>query len=318
MRRIKIALSVAALGAAVFLQPGVVFAQNGATGIATAASQLPEQARSSLVKEIQAYKAAHPEAFEAVRNVQGHRPEVYSRFRNPVPVVGRELKRLGPAALLPMLEALAFEAPARGSLTDREWEALTVGMLEAVGALRDAKSGPVLRAVFEGSSKSAPVLKAAAVAMGRLCGDAELALLTKRSAAGDALRIPAIQGLGYCMREASAKHLAGLLAAAPDDATAEVLGEALGMVASSWAWKTLGASAEAEGAAVRAIAAKALVPAFVRYGGEARAAMRRGLLMAEHKATPELIAKARPTADAQTAAELDAVASQIARKSPQK
>jgi hypothetical protein len=310
MKRIKIALSVAALSAAFCLSGGVAYAKDG---MATQASQLSESARASLAKEIEAFKVSNPEAFEAVRNVQGHRPETYKRFRNPIPVVGRELRSLGPNALLPMLEALAFDAPVRATLTDREWEALTVGMLEAVGVLRDARSGPVLRAVFEGSGKTAPVLKAAAIAMGRLCGDADLALLTKRSLAGDALRIPAIHGLGHCMRAASAKHLAGLLAASPDDATAEVLGEALGTVASSWAWKTLGPAAEAEGASVREIAAKALVAGFVRHGGEARAQIKRALLMTEHKATPELIAKVRPSADAATAAELDKLAGQIAR-----
>jgi hypothetical protein len=307
----RIALSIAALGAVLCLHAGAAHAKNG---MAAQPSQLPEKTRASLVKEIEAYKASNPEAFEALRNVKGHRPEVYQQARNPIPVVGRELRRLGPSALLPMLEALAFEAPARGSLTDREWEALTIGMLDAVGVLRDARSGPVLRAIFEGGSKSAPVLKSAAMAMGRLCSDAELPVLVKRSAAGDALRVPAIYGLGQCKRVDSAKHLAGLLAAGPDSATAEALGEALGTVASSWAWKAMGASAEAEGAAVREIAAKALVPAFVRYGGEARAQMRKAILLTEHKVTVELIAKARPAADAQIAAELDALSAQIARK----
>lgn len=312
MRRIKIALAIAAFGAALSLHAGAALAKDG---MAVQASQIADQqARASLAKDIEAFKKTNPEAFEAVRNVQGHKPEVYQKQRNPIPVVGRELRRLGPTALLPMLEALAFEAPARGSATDQEWTALTVGMLEAVGVLRDARSGLVLRAVFEGGSGNAEVLRAAGIAMGQLCGDAELALLIKRSAAGDALRAPAIAGLGSCRKVESAKHLATLLKDA-DEASAEPIAKALGRVASSWAWKTMGPAAEKDAAVVRELAAKALVSGFVRFGGEARAEMGRAILMTEHKATPELIAKARSSADAKTAADLDALAQKISRVS---
>jgi hypothetical protein len=312
MRRIKIGLAIAAFGAALSLHAGAAYAKDG---MAAQRAQIAEQARASLAKDIEAYKAAHPEAFEALRNVKGHKPEVYRKLRNPIPTVGRELRRLGPSALLPMLEALAFEAPARGGATDQEWTALTVGMLEAVGVIRDPRSGPVLRAIFEGGSGIAEVVRAAAAGMGQLCGDAELSVLIKRSAAGDALRGAAIAGLGNCRRLDSAKHLAGLLQAASDEASAELLGKALGRVASSWAWKAMGPAVEREGASVREIAAKALVGGFVRFGGEARSEMRRGLLMTEHQATPELIARARPSVDAKTAAELDALSVQVSRAS---
>lgn len=310
MRRIKTLLAIAAFGAALSLNAPSALAQGG---MAAEPVQIDASTRTSLAKDIEAAKAAHPEAFEAVKNVQGHKPEVYQKARNPIPVVGRELRRLGPSALLPMLEALAFEAPARGGATDQEWTALTVGMLEAVGVLRDPRSGPVLRAIFEGGKANAEVLRAAAVGMGQLCGDAELSVLIKRSAAGDALRAPAIAGLGNCRREAGAKHLAGLLRAAKDEASGELLAKALGRVASSWAWKSMGPAAEKEGAKVREVAAKALVDGFVRLGGAARAEIGRALLMTEHKPAAELLAKARPSVDAQTAADIDALSAKLSR-----
>ena len=310
MRRIKIAVAIAAFGAALSLHAGAAYAKDG---MVAQPSQIADQARASLAKDIAAWKTSHPEAFEAVRNVTGHKPEVYSKQRNPIPVVGRELRRLGPAALLPMLEALAFEAPAREGATDQEWTALTVGMLEAVGVLRDPRSGPVLRAIFAGGSANAQVLRAAAVGMGQLGGDAELSALIKHSAAGDPLRAAAIEGLGNCRRLESAKHLASLLRTASDEVSAELLGKAIGRVASSWAWKAMGPAAEQEGIAVREVAAKALVAGFVRFGGQARAEMRRGLLMAEHRETPELLAKARPSVDAKTASELDSLSAQLNR-----
>lgn len=309
MKTIKLVLSMAAIGAALLLHPGVAGA---AEGIGARPSSIAEPARASLLKEIDSHRAAHPEAFAAVLNVKGHRPEVYSQFRKPEPEVSRELRRLGPAALLPMLNELAFDAPPRGDLSDREWDALTIGLLDAVGVLRDARSGPVLRAVFEGSSaRSASVQRAAAQAVGRLCGDAELGTLLKRAATGNAMELAAIAGLGECRRVESAKHLAGLLAAASDDASLQAIVSALGSVSSSWAWKTRGPSAEAAGLEVRAIAAKALVASFVQHTGDLRDQIRRSLSLADHKGTPDLIARARSSADASTAAALDVLSRRV-------
>lgn len=309
MKTIKFVLSMAAIGAALLLQPGVAGA---AEGVAARPSSIPESARASLLKEITSYRAAHPEAFAAVLNVKGHRPEVYSHFRKPEPEVSRELRRLGASALLPMLNELAFEAPPRGELSDQEWDALTVGLLDAVGVLRDARSGPVLRVIFEGSSaRSASVQRAAAQAVGRLCGDADLASLLKRAVPGNAMELAAIAGLGECRRVESAKHLAGLLAGATGDDSLQVIVSALGLVSSSWAWKAMGPSAEAAGLEVREIAAKALVAGFVQHTGDIRDQIRRSLSLADHKGTLDFIAKARSSADAPTAAELDALSKRV-------
>jgi hypothetical protein len=213
-----------------------------------------------------------------------------------------------------MLHALAFEAPARENLTDAEWTALTAGLLEAVGVLRDPRSGPVLRAVFETSSASGPVLRMAAEAMGRLCGEPELALLKKHATAAGDRKLAAIHGLGECKRIESAKQLAALLAAGPDDATADVLGSALGAISSSWAWKALGPSHEATGNAVREVATRALVDGFVRYKGQVRSRIQKSILLAEHPTAAALIDHVRPSADAETAGLLDALRIRLERQ----
>jgi hypothetical protein len=194
-----------------------------------------------------------------------------------------------------MLNALAFEAP-RLDLTARERTALTAGMLEAVGLLRDPRSAAVLHAAFEGASKEPVVQHAAAEALGRLCGDAELALLIKHTASGDALAEASTHGLGQCKRVESANHLAALLAGAPDDAAAEIAAGALGQVGSSWAWSAMGPAAEATGLAVREIATRALVDAFPRRGGAARARIGKAMLLVEHPLLPALLEKARASA----------------------
>lgn len=265
-------------------------------------------ARDGLAADIEGYRGSHPEAFEALANVKGHKPEVYKALRNPIPtVVTRELRGLGPSVLLPMLEALAFRAPARGAATDVEWDALTAGMLEAVGVLRDARSAPVLAAVFESSAGRPLVAAAAARAMGRVGTDALLANLMRHTGKADPLRLQAIQGLGELRRIESARHLAGLLEGAADDATAQAISDALGVLGSSWAWRALGSKAAATGADVRAVCARALVPAFVQRKGDARNAAHDALLMVESPLAIDLLGAQRAGASAETVRAIDAI-----------
>jgi len=289
---------------------GTVAQSARADGLATSASALPPEVRRPLQAEIAGYLARRPDAFDAVRGALGHRPEMYTRRRNPVPEAARELRALGAEGLLPMLDALAFDAPERGALTESEWTALTVGMLEAVGALRDPRSGPVLRAIFDGAA-SPRVLSAAARAMGRLGGDAELAVLVEASD-GDTRSLAAIQGLGECKRIESAKRLAALLARADEPRAAEI-GAALGKVGSSWAWRAMGPRAAATALAVREVAARALVQGFVRHRG-ARAELEKALGRVAHPATLDLVSRAQSDADVETATALRGLGLRLDRR----
>jgi len=282
-----------------------------ADGIAVADSQIPAAERSNLWSEIEAYRGTHPGIFEQVRNVQGHRPEVYNKRRNPIPFVGPELRRLKQAALLPMLEVLAFQAPQRGALTDREWRALHVGLLEAVGVIRDRRASTVLQQAFENATHP-EVIHAAGEALGRLCDDSSYKLLSKRVAGSK--KLGAMVGLGQCRRIDSTEQLAQMLENATDEAEAAVLAEALGVAASSWAWQTYGKAAQAQGLKVRRIAATALVPAFIRHQGKARKAVRIGLTMAEYPGTAQLVRQHRHQADEATARALDRLVVRIEKR----
>lgn len=283
-----------------------------ADGLAIGTSELPEAARKTLVKDVAAFKTAHPEAFAQVRDIQGIRPDFYKNARKPEPLATVDLKHLGATALLPMLSALAIDAPAV-TLSEKEKTAYVVGLLEASSVLRDSRSGAVYTAVFESKNKPAEVLRAAARAMGRLCSDTELASLKKHTAATDTLRAHAIEGLGECRRKESAEHLATLLASATDAAAAEPIAAALGSTASSWAWKALGASQEANAKVVQATAAKALVNAFAKHR-DVRVTAKKALRMVESPDATALITTARATADAATATDLDDLAKALTPK----
>jgi hypothetical protein len=294
---------------------GVSGAAN-ADGLAARVVDVPEPARRVAAAEIAKAKVAEPETFEAVRKVHGVRREFYGRLRNPIPMASRELRALGPSALWAMVDALAFDAPPRGELNDEEWTALTAGLLEAVGALRDPRSGPVLGAVFENGPASPRVRTAAAKALGRLCGDAELGVLVKHLPRGDARRLAAIHGLGECRRAESVDKLAGLLSAETDPATVEALASALGAVGSSWAWKAMGPEADATGLAVRKAAATALVAAYAGRSAETRASLSRAIAAVDQPETLALIdqARARVGADAEAQAALDRLSRTFKRR----
>jgi hypothetical protein len=195
-----------------------------------------------------------------------------------------------------MLEALALDAPQRGSLTDEEWDALAVGMLEAVGMVRDTRSRPVLAAIFEAKHARPAVVAAAARALGRLGGDPELAVLTKHAKKGDALELHAVHGLGEMRRLESAKHLAGVLASTKDPAVSEAAATALGILGSSWAWRALGQKHAATGLEVRKVCAKALAPLFPKSRAALRTAVGDAILMVEHPETVALLKAVRPAA----------------------
>ncbi len=305
----KVWLAAACAALALTLIPAAALGQ----GLMARCSEVPASTRGKLQKAIDGYRVSHPEAFEAVRNVKGHRPEVYRKRRNPVPSVVRELRRIGRPALLPMLEALAFQAPERGSLKDAEWRALKLGMLHAVGVLRDKRSAAVLRVAFKNANHP-KLQRAAAEAMGRLCDKQSYKMLAKQAVGSGSKRLAAIRGLGQCRQLKSAKLLAELLDDSTHSATTVAIGESLGFVGSSWAWRAMGPKAKAKGLAVRKVAAEALVPAFIDHKGKARKAIKVGLTMVEYPHMATLVAQHRHRADSVTAKALDRLVARIQRR----
>jgi hypothetical protein len=273
-------------------------------GLMAAPADLPADERAALAAQIAEHKAQDPGVYQAVRNVKGVRPENYGKQRNPVPLAGRELRRLGKKALLPMLEALAFDAPPRGSLEDHEWRALKVGMLDAVGKIRDARARSVLFAAFDHADHPA-VDRAAGEAVGRLCDDASFDKL--EAALDGEKRTAAIHGFGQCRRIESAQKLVELLDAAQSPGEAALVAQALGRVSSSWAWQAMGQDRAAEGLEVRRVAAEALVRGFVRFQGEARNRHRVAITMTEHPQLRTIVGRHAGAADAATRNELDTI-----------
>ena len=135
------------------------------------ARAVPDAVSRPLAAAVRADRPRHPEVYARVGDLAGVRPGVYRRSRAGRPSVTIELRAMGPAALLPMLDALALSGYPRALAPD-ERSALRLGLLEAVGDLGDARALPLLRGVFA-TATEAPELRAAARGLARVCADVD-------------------------------------------------------------------------------------------------------------------------------------------------
>lgn len=211
---LALALAPATAAASPLLDPGAVSVE----------------ASRTLATAVRADRAGRPEAYQRVADLEGLLPQRYRRSRTGRPSVAVELRAMGAAALLPMLDALALSGyPA--TLSTEERAALRLGLLEAVGELRDARSLPVLRGVFATSTEPAE-LRAAARGLARVCQDADRRALT---AATGARRDAAAGALGLCASPEAARWLVGELGTEHDPAHVVALAGGVAESASSWA-----------------------------------------------------------------------------------
>lgn len=286
-----------------------------ATGLVVDATDLSAKSRSSLKADIEKARIETPELFRQVYDIAKRAGELDAGSRRPGTPLTMHFKVLGPRALMPMLEVLAFDAHAQGDLTPTARAALRVGLLEAVGIIRDVRAVPVLARVAL-RDRDTDTTHAAADALGRIgTDDAFAALVTALDAAdadGGGERMHALlAGVGSSRRVDGATLLAKRLDAHPDAITAKAAAKALGVAGNAWAWKTL--ASRTDEAKVREIAARSLVKAYVAYTGEARTAASNAILVVDDAHTAALIGEARRTASADQAAALDELAARFAK-----
>lgn len=298
------------------------------TGLGVQAAQLAPADQAKLQHDVMADRLARPAAYDIVAVAKGCRPEGWMTARSPEPNCSRELRALGPAGLLPMLSAMALDWLPTGLSTDaihrtQEERALLVGMLEAVGALRDARARPVLQAMWQ-QARSRPevlapigrqmtVARAIAEALGRLGGAQELQALQAHLHADDPLYTAAIAGLGLCKRTDSAQLLAKELANAKDDASQRWIVQAMGALASSWSWQALGRVRMEDGLRVRQRVTETLLPLLAKTQGESRERVVQSLQLADMPDLPSRLATVRATADATLQHDIDDLLGRVAR-----
>ncbi|WP_164015667.1 hypothetical protein [Pyxidicoccus trucidator] len=297
------------LGAALFL----VALTAGASG-APRATSLVGGWQAELLEQIAVARRETPEAFSRLDAATARAELLDARKRGTLATVSPVFKELGPEALWPMVERIAFplEKDLR-PVRDSAQLALTVGLMEAAGELRDARLATLWKNILEGADTRAPVLRAAAGALARLetleAAQTLIALSRLGGPRGEAVQ----EKLGECRRLVVARALADALEARPAPEEARRLARALGDAGSAWAWKTSSVSARSEEGAVRRVAAEALVRAYLHYTGDVRQALSNAVLRVDAPETPSLIDAVRLQVEEPRRAELEALAERLRR-----
>jgi hypothetical protein len=266
-----------------------------ADGTAGAMAMLSSAAQQSLAAQVREARSHARAAFSAVANLAGLRPAVYRTTRYQRPSVARELRGLGTGALLPMLDVLAVGGYPH-SLNAEERDVLEVGLLDAVGVLRDTRAEPVLRAAFLGSPLDAGVL-AAAQGLGALCRDSDIAMLVSHRGDAGARGAAAIEGLGHCRRIEAVRPLAAAMDGATAPETVRAAARGLAHVGSTWAQQVASNRRLPYDPAVPTLAAQSLVAAYTRAlesGADApvRDELAYAILAVGHANSPRLLTEA--------------------------
>ena len=281
--------------------------QAHAAGLEMDASALPAKARTSLASDIAQARATSPHHFANVRDVIANADALDAKSRKPgLPFTAR-FKAMGPNALMPMLEAVAFDAHAPAPKTDTARTAVRIGLLEAIGSIRDERAVPVLEHVLDHASDT-HVVRAASTALARIGTDASIAVLVRAQATaqkgepGGTRERAILDGMHDGRRAAIAKLLAVRVASA-DEATAKVIAHSLGGVASAWAWSAIYDKGEL--AETRAVAGRALVELYAARAGDVREAAAKAVLVVDDPSTPTYLSSAKKGANADLARALD-------------
>ena len=266
-----------------------------------------------LAAQIAAARAAHPDVFAIVAQVKATADKLDASKRGGrVAPMARTFKQLGPDALWPMLEVLAFDGR-EGPTTDGGRLSLAVGLLEAVGVLQDGRAAPVLEAIVSVESANPVVTRAAAEAYGFLQTDAVAARLIALGRGSGPHARAVREGMGSCRRVVIARALADALAVATDVREQVELSRALGDVGNSWAWQTPAVTTRSEERDVKLTAARGLLTSYIERTGEARQAASNALLVVDSKDMPALIAAAVARGSAEQRAALQALQARLER-----
>ena len=310
---------------AVSLALGLASPAVAAQGVWMGPQALKPAARAALSQAVAQEKARNPQAFEAVAQVTGCTLAGYSQMRQNAPSCGRQLRALQGQVVLPLLSALALSEP-RGAdghvpyATAAEREAFAAAAIEAVGILRDVRARDVLHAAFA-TAPSAVLARSAADALGRLGGDAELAILEGNARSG-AKQLAAIGGLGECKRVDAAKVLGSLLATSKDPVLTTAIANAAGRVASAWAWQAIVRSVPskaAESLDIRTLMARAVAEALlVTTEAGAVEELTQALQMTEHPQMAAILAEVRARGDKAAMTRVDTAASRYVAYSKQR
>ncbi|HVJ93434.1 MAG TPA: HEAT repeat domain-containing protein [Labilithrix sp.] len=271
--------------------------------------RMPATSFVELKRDVAKARSIAPQSFVAVREVVARAADANARARGRKAPIAHYLAKLGPSALMPMLEMLALDAP-KGVPAEAA-PSVRRDLIEAVGLLKDAHALPVLSAILADKTEDPETTRTVTEAMARIGHDEAASHILSALQSSNAERARAIiAGMGECRKLHVAEALASRLRGANDDATARAAARSLGRIGNAWAWKTV--ADRTDEATIRELAARALIDAFVQHTGEERAAASNALMVVDAPETPGLIAAAKSGKSPEIVAALDGLAARFA------
>ncbi len=273
-------------------------------GLVRGIEAMPKSARQALASDILIAKREHATIFRDVDALRSAMPKLDKGKRGRFAVISPTLVALGKEAGPALLEKLALTSDAHPDLTNTAFTGWRLGLIEALGKLREERAIPVLAAVVKGTETDADLLKSTTMALARI--GTKDALEPLFSAPSDK-RLFALSALGECRQEVTASVLAKELATTTDPNAQAAIIDALGRVGSSWAWSTPNLVKSGAGDTVRTIAARALVQAAPQIGDALRPELELALAMVEHPDTRTMIAAEKLRVSPTKAHALDAL-----------
>ncbi|MGC4120337.1 MAG: HEAT repeat domain-containing protein [Myxococcales bacterium] len=171
--------------------------------------------------------------------------------------------------------------------------AWAVGVLEALGALRDPRATPAVLQVLR-SETDPETVRASALALGQISPDTADSVLLPLAMNPGPMQLPVVAGLGECRTVDAAQGLAQLLSQVEgDDELGRTAAQALGQLACSWVWQRPAWASRPERAEIATVAARGLLTAFVRSSGQTRVEAERNLLVVDFADLAPLLEKAK-------------------------
>ncbi len=276
-----------------------------AGGAVVAPQSLSADALKLVRAQVEQAKAKQPAAFAGVQGLKAQVATLDKQKRGRLVALTPMLKGLGEGAEWALVDALVFSGELSAELPATAKTAWQVGLLEALGALRDVKVQPVLEAALATGS-SVDTTRAAAEALAKLGNDAAVTTLLAFAPNAGPARDAVENALGHCRRTAVAQYLARVLVERPTVNTVR----AMSTLASSWAWETPGAlPVPAEAKAIRAAVVDALVKVFLNASPELKQQAADALVVVNAPEAQALLDNAR----AKDPAAVDALKARLAK-----
>ncbi len=289
-----------ALGLSLVLLVGSAHA---GVGIVRGVETMPKAERTQLTSKVATARREQPAIFAKVDGVRESVAKLDASKRGRHAIISPALVALGKEAGLPLIEKLALGTDAHPDLGANAFVAWQLGVIEALGKLREERAASALSAIFKGPETDADLVRATATALARIGTQESLEPLF---AAPAEKRLVAFSALGDARKEASAKFLVAELDRAGDTESKRTLVEALGRLGSSWAWSTPALVATGEADRVRHAIAEALVRTAAK-SPDLKSDLEMALAMVEHPDTRKLISAEKSRADVNGQRSLDAI-----------